>query len=151
MEDLILQHLPVFWLIVMGLCILVESLTMMLTTVWFACGALVMIFVSMTPLPFKWQLLLFVLISLALLIFPRPFFYEKLKLKRQATNADSLIGKTVLVTSDISELNKGAIRINGIEWTATAVDANEKPIAVPKGTKVTVTDIQGATAIVTIK
>ena len=68
MIDFFLQHLPVFWLVVMAVRIVIESMTMMLTTIWFGCGALVMVFVSMTPLPFKWQLLLFVAISLALLI-----------------------------------------------------------------------------------
>ncbi|HBD68279.1 MAG TPA: hypothetical protein DC014_03290 [Treponema sp.] len=150
MIDFFLQHLPVFWLVVMAVCIVIESMTMMLTTIWFGCGALVMVFVSMTPLPFKWQLLLFVAISLALLIFTRPFVYKKLKLKKQATNADSLIGKKVIVTQTISALEKGAIKINGIEWTASCANLSDSSQSISPGTEVTVTDIQGATAIVSL-
>lgn len=150
MIDFFLQHLPVFWLVVMGVCIIIESMTMMLTTIWFGCGALVMVFVSMTPLPFKWQLLLFVVISLALLIFTRPIFYKKLKLKKQATNADSLVGKKVVVSQPISALEKGAIKINGIEWTASCANLADSSQVIAAGTQVTVTDIQGATAIVSL-
>ncbi len=134
----------------MAVCIVIESMTMMLTTIWFGCGALVMVFVSMTPLPFKWQLLLFAAISLALLIFTRPFVYKKLKLKKQATNADSLIGKKVIVTQTISALEKGAIKINGIEWTASCANLSDSSQSISPGTEVTVTDIQGATAIVSL-
>ena len=75
MPMLILNNLPWFWLIVVVLCIVIESLTMALTTVWFA------------SIPFKWQLFIFVAISLALLIFTRPLAAKKLA-KKMPTNAD---------------------------------------------------------------
>ena len=44
MPMFILNNLPWFWLIVVVLCIVIESLSMALTTIWFACGAFAMIF-----------------------------------------------------------------------------------------------------------
>ena len=143
-SQVILNNLPWFWVAVTVICILIETFTMGLTTIWFAIGAAVMIFVSMTHIAFKWQLLLFVVISCALLFSTRPFALKKLQSKKIKTNSDSLIGKKAIVTEKIEPLQKGAIKINGIEWTAAS--ANDSVIE--KGAECEITDIQGATAIV---
>ena len=143
-SQLILGNLPWFWVAVTVICILIESFTMGLTTIWFGCGAFVMIFISLTPLPFKWQLLLFAVISCALLFSTRPLALKKLQSKRVATNTDALIGKKALVTEAIEPLKKGAVKINGIEWTAKTAD--DTPLA--PGIECVITAIEGATAIV---
>ena len=143
MPMLILNNLPWFWLIVVVLCIVIESLTMALTTIWFACGAFMMIFLSLAPIPFRWQLFIFVAISLALLIFTRPLAAKKLA-KKMPTNADSLIGKKVLVVQRMTELDKGAVKAGGIVWTARA----EKGQRIEKGAECEVVRIEGNTAVV---
>lgn len=143
-SQVILNNLPWFWVAVTVICILIETFTMGLTTIWFAIGAAVMIFVSMTHIAFKWQLLLFVVISCALLFSTRPFALKKLQSKKIKTNSDSLIGKKAIVTEKIEPLQKGAIKINGIEWTAASANGT----VIEKGSECEITDIQGATAIV---
>ncbi|MBQ7158796.1 MAG: NfeD family protein [Treponema sp.] len=141
----VLNNLPWFWLAVTVLCIIIEGISMgTLTSIWFGCGAFVMIFLSFLPIPFRWQLLIFVVLSLVLLIFTRPFAVKKLKVKKTPTNSDSLIGKKVLVTEKITELEKGAVKINGVIWTARS----ENSEGLPKGTECIVTNIEGATAVV---
>jgi len=144
MSDFILSHLPWFWLAVAVLCILIEAFTFALTTVWPALAAFVMIFVSVLPIPFRWQLLIFALGSLILVIFTRPIAIKKLKAKQEPTNADAIVGKKVLVTSTITELEKGAVKINGVEWSATSEDSS----TIEKGCEVIVVSIQGATVVV---
>lgn len=141
----VLNNLPWFWLFVTVLCIVLEGLTQTLTTVWFGCGAFVLIFLSFTHLPFKWQLLIFVVLSLVLLIFTRPFAVKKLRVKKTPTNSDALIGKKVLVTEKITELQKGAVKVNGVIWSARSEDNTE----IAKGTECIITGIEGATAVVT--
>lgn len=142
----VLNNLPWFWLAVVIVCVVIEALSFALTTIWFGCGALVMIFLSLMPLPFKWQLLIFVTISLVLLIFTRPLAAKKLA-KRMPTNADSLIGKKARVTQKITELDKGAIKVNGVIWTAKAEDDSE----ITEGTECRIVRLEGNTAIVTVE
>ena len=146
MIDIILDHLPWFWLGVAVFCILIEACTFALTTVWPALAAFVMIFVSVLPIPFRWQLLIFALASLALVIFTRPIAIKKLKVKIEPTNSDALVGKKVLVTKKITELEKGTVKINGVEWSATC--ASEADFPIEKGEEVVVQSIQGATVSV---
>ncbi len=141
----IVNNLPWFWLGITVLCIIIEGISMgTLTSIWFGCGAFVMIFLSFLPIPFRWQLLIFALLSLALLIFTRPFAVKKLKVKKTPTNSDSLIGKKVLVTEKITELEKGAVKVNGVIWTARSEDNSE----IAKGAECTVTEIEGVTLVV---
>ncbi|MBP3709205.1 MAG: NfeD family protein [Treponema sp.] len=146
MPMFVLNNLPWFWLAVVIVCVVIEALSFALTTIWFGCGALVMIFLSLMPLPFKWQLLIFVTISLVLLIFTRPLAAKKLA-KRMPTNADSLIGKKARVTQKITELDKGAIKVNGVIWTAKAEDDSE----ITEGTECRIVRLEGNTAIVTVE
>ena len=143
MPMLILNNLPWFWLIVAARTVVIESLTMALTTVWFACGAFAMIFLSLAPLPFKWQLFIFVAISLALLIFTRPLAAKKLA-KKMPTNADSLIGKKVLATERMTQFDKGAVKALGIVWTARS----ESGETIEKGEECKIVRLEGNTAVV---
>lgn len=141
----VLNNLPWFWLAVTVLCIIIEGISMgTLTSIWFGCGAFVMIFLSFLPIPFRWQLLIFAVLSLVLLIFTRPFAVKKLKVKKTPTNSDSLIGKKVLVTEKITELQKGAVKVNGVIWTARSADNS----TIEKGTECTITEIEGVTLVV---
>ena len=142
--ELFINYIPWVWLGLAIILIVIESITFTLTTIWFALGALVMIFVSLTHIALKWQLLIFIVLSLLLLVFTRPFAVKKLKVKKTPMNSDSLEGKKVLVTQKITELEKGAIKINGTEWTASSADGSE----IESGTECIIKEIQGATVIV---
>ena len=142
MEEIILAHLPWFWLAVMVICILIESFTLALTTIWFGIGAVIMVFISLTPLDFKWQLLLFTIISCLLLVFTRPFAVKKLKNGTTKTNVDALVGMETVVTKTITKFDKGEIKLNNTIWTAQSDDGTEIPV----GTECLVTGIDGATA-----
>lgn len=98
---------------------------------------------SLAPIPFKWQLFIFVALSLALLIFTRPLAAKKLA-KKMPTNADSLIGKKVLVTERMTEFDKGAVKAGGIVWTARS----EKGETIEKGAECKIVRLEGNTAVV---
>ena len=53
---------------------------------------------------------------------------KKLSSPTIATNVDSLIGKTVLLTTSISPSQIGSVKIDGVEWSAKAnenIDAGD--------------------------
>ena len=53
----------------------IESLTLSLTTIWFGISGFLMVFLAFTPLPFPAQLFIFVVVALLLLIFKYHDYY----------------------------------------------------------------------------
>ncbi len=122
----ILTHLTWFWLGMMVLCVAVEALTMQLTTVWAAVSALVMIFVSRTGLAFSWQLVIFLVLTILLVVLTRPLVLKKLNIGKNATNINSMEGQEVLVTKAVSKFQKGEAKAtNGVVWTVTSQDGED--------------------------
>ena len=143
--NLILSNLPWFWLGIMVLCLVFEAVTFSLTTVWAALSALLMIFLSRTGLPLRWQLLIFFLVTILLLAFTRPFAVKKLKLGRLATNVNSLDGQEVLVVKKITKFEKGEVKAsNGVLWTALGEGSDE----IAKGSVCKVVRVEGNTLVV---
>lgn len=140
----ILQYLPWFWFGLAVLFTIIEVFTFGLTTIWFALGALLMMLLSPLPIPFVWQILIFLVISSLLLIFTRPVAIKKLKVGREKTNTDSLIGTKALVVKEISEFEKGLVKINGVEWSAQSIDSK----TIEKGSTCIIKVIEGVTLIV---
>jgi len=138
------DNLPWFWVAVTIICVVIESLTLALTTIWFGISAFVMVFLAFTPLPFPAQLFIFVALALVLLIFTRPVVKQKINQKKIATNYERVIGQIAVVTKKITALEKGAIKLNGMEWTA----AVREDIVLEEGSKCIVEEIAGVTAYV---
>ena len=66
------MNLTTIWLIILVVCIVVELITMGLTTIWFAGGALIAAIAAALSLPLWLQILLFLAVSLVLLYLTRP-------------------------------------------------------------------------------
>jgi membrane protein implicated in regulation of membrane protease activity len=147
MMNFILQNLPWFWLGMAIIFTLIEVFTAGLTTIWFAIGSVPMIFLSFLPIPFLYQVLIMLVISIVLLIFTRPFFVKKLNANKEKTNVDALIGKTALVTKKITKFEKGEVKIDGKIWTAKSVSDED----LDAGTECLLQSIEGVTAIVSKK
>lgn len=136
--------LPWIWIAITIICIVIESLTLSLTTIWFGISAFLMVFLSFTPIPIVAQVFIFVVLALVLLIFTRPVLKKKLNNKKIATNYERIIGQIGVVTKPITVLEKGAIKINGMEWTA----AVKEDISLEEGSKCIIESIEGVTAYV---
>jgi membrane protein implicated in regulation of membrane protease activity len=123
---------PWFWLSLTVIFTLIEFLSSFnLTTIWFAISSLLMIFISgLTelldfPIRFRLHMGLFLIISIALLIFTRPIAIKKLKVGKIKTNIDALVNENALVTKKITKFGKGEVKIKGQIWTAIAEDNSE--------------------------
>ena len=138
------DNLPWFWVAVTIICVVIESLTLALTTIWFGISAFVMVFLAFTPLPFPAQLFIFVALAMVLLIFTRPVVKQKINQKKIATNYERIIGQIAVVTKKITALEMGSVKINGMEWTA----AVKEDIVLEEGSKCIVEEIAGVTAYV---
>ena len=134
------------WLIIFIVLIVIELLTMGLTTIWFAGGALIAGIAAVAGAGSIVQFVIFLIVSLILLIFTRPVAVKYLNVNRTRTNAESLIGKEAVVTQTIENLkNQGQVTVGGIEWTART-DDNETVIE--KDTVVEIERIEGVKLIV---
>ncbi len=134
------------WLIIMVGLIIIEIVTVGLTTIWFAGGALAAIIVSSLGGNLAVQLIVFLVVSFALLFFTRPFVMKFINKSHIKTNYEGVIGKIVRVTEDINNIDgTGTAMVNGLEWTARASD-DEKKIAA--GTLAKVINISGVKLIV---
>ena len=133
------------WLGLMVLFVLVEAATAGLTTIWFAGGALVAFLASLLGGSIVLQVVLFFLVSLVLLIFTRPVVKKYLNSRTLKTNADSLIGRTAVVSEEISNLNAtGTITVDGMPWAARTREEEK----IPAGALVKIVEIRGVKCIV---
>lgn len=137
--------ISIIWLMVLAILLVIEFLTLGLTTVWFAGGALVAFLVSLAGGPLWLQLLLFVAVSVVLLLFTRPLAVKYLNKDVQKTNVDSIPGKKGIVTATIDNLKaEGQVTIQGMEWTARSKNGN----MIEKGKVVKVIAVEGVKLIV---
>lgn len=134
------------WLAVFVLLVGIEINTMALTTIWFAGGSLAAFLAALAGLSVKSQLVIFLIVSFALLFFTRPFAARFINKGTVKTNADGLIGKKARVLSEINNSEAcGAAVVNGQEWTARAV---RDDLVIPEGEVVIVKEIRGVKLIV---
>ena len=137
--------ISIVWLVVLAILLVIEFLTLGLTTVWFAGGALIAFLVSLAGGPLWLQILLFLVISVVLLLFTRPLAVKYLNKNVQKTNVDSIPGQKGIVTVTIDNLKaEGQVTIRGMEWSARAKDDN----IIEKGKVVRVIAVEGVKLIV---
>ena len=135
---------PLLWLIVLAVLLVIEAITVGLTTIWFAGGALIAAVLSWMGIAVQWGA--FLLISLVLLIFTRPLAVRYMNRGMTKTNVDSLIGEKAVVIQEINNLAQtGQVRINDIEWMARTVSDEE---LIPAHTIVEIEAVRGVKLIV---
>lgn len=109
-----------------------EALTIGLTSIWFAAGALAALICSLAGGGMALQIILFFVVSTLSLAALRPIAQKYINSKVEATNVDSIIGRQVLVTEKISNLKAtGTVQINGLTWSARSADNSDIPVGTP--------------------
>ena len=136
----------IIWLVLLIVAIVAEVLTMGLTTIWFAGGALVAIFAAILNAPVWLQVVLFLVVSAICLIATRPLkYFNKDRIK---TNAESLVGRQAIVTAEIDNLQGiGQVTVGTQEWSARSYDNG---VRIPVGTVVDVLAINGVKLMVRV-
>ena len=132
----------------------VETLTVDLTFLMFAGGALGGALTAALGGPFWLQVVVFALVSTLLLVLVRPWAKRHLAstTPEMRTNAEALVGREA-VTLTVVDGRGGRVRLGGEEWSARLdVPEPERPgtqdAHLPTGTQVRVVAIDGAVAVV---
>lgn len=137
------------WLLMAAIFIVIELVTLGLTTIWFAGGAFVAAIAGALGAGLAIQVIIFLIVSIVLLILTRPIAVKHLDSNIEKTNTEALIGQTAVVLQEINNLEgTGQARINGMEWTARAKNEDE---IIPVGTNVTIVEISGVKLIVEVE
>ena len=132
------------WLVLMVVLLVIEGLTVSLTTIWFAAGALVAFLLGLTGVSFGWQAVAFLVVAIVMVVYTRPIVVKYLKVGRTRTNVDSIIGCEGIVLKPMTELQTGQVKVGGQVWTALPRDG--RPIA--EGTVITVAAVEGVKLMV---
>lgn len=138
----------IFWLVLLILFIVMESVTTSLVSIWFAAGSLAALILAGLKVQFWVQITVFVAVSIVLLLATRPFAKKFLEPKITKTNFDRIIGEICLVEEEINNLNEtGSVKIKGTTWTARSSEDKILPV----GTTVEIIRIEGVKVFVSEK
>lgn len=133
------------WLVLMVVLFGAEIVSVNLTTIWFALGALAAMISSLCGAALWLQILWFLVVSVLTLVLTKPLVKKFVNSKTQATNADMVIGQTCVVIEPIDNLKgTGAVTVGGKTWTARS-DAGD--VFAP-GERVKAVRIEGVKLIV---
>lgn len=138
---------PIYWLILLVVLVVLELITLGLTTIWFAGGAIAAFILALFAVNPGIQWAVFCAVSLVLLFATRPWAMRYFNSqKREKTNVDSLIGRTAVVTADICNLEgRGEVFVNGLTWTARSSD---DAVTISENAHVTILAVDGVKLIV---
>lgn len=148
MIDWMSEHAWVIWIGIAVLLAIVEMMSLDLVLLMFAIGALAAAAAAGFGAPLWVAIAVFVAVSVALLFFVRPPMVHRLHAGPTLTSGhDVLVGRTGEVVEPVDGRG-GRIQLAGELWSArAAVD----DLRFDTGTEVLVTQIDGATAVVTTK
>jgi membrane protein implicated in regulation of membrane protease activity len=134
------------WLIAAGLFAAGEVVSLDLVLLMFAGGALGGMAVALAGGAVAFQLVAFVVVSLALLAVVRPIARRHLENSTplQLDGVDTVIGKTARVTQAVDR-HSGRIKLGADEWSARSQYDGE---AFAVGDTVRILKVEGATAVV---
>ena len=117
-----------FWLIIAGLCFVIEIYTVGFFIFWFGIGALLALLISFITNNLFIQVVVFLVSSSLLVVLTKPLMKKFLKNEKSIpTNYFSLIGKTGIVIEKIDTSNStGQVKVKGELWSATSDSDIEK-------------------------
>lgn len=130
----------IYWLIAIIVFLILEAITVSVTSIWFAVGALVALVASLLSAPIWLQIVLFLAVSGVMLAALRPLVNKYIKPRIVATNVDSVIGSEGYVTIAIDNGSaKGQVKLDAMVWTARSTSGD----IIPEGTLVRVDKVEG--------
>lgn len=134
------------WLALIVVFLVVEAACPIhLVSIWFAVGSLAAMIVGLLGGAIWPQITAFVLVSAVLLALLWPLVRKYMTPKLTATNVDSVIGSTGLVTAAIDNLAAaGQVKLGGMVWTARSTSGE----TIAEGSTIRVDRVEGVKVFV---
>lgn len=139
------DYLVWVWLAVVVASAALEFITMQMVSIWFTFAGIITIILALCGVIWWVQLLVFCGSSLILLVSLRRLALKYLlKNDKTKTNVDGFVNNNYKLIEPITSDAPGAVKINGVVWTAVSEDNSE----IEKDKVVTVVKIDGNKLIV---
>lgn len=133
------------WIAAAAVFCIVESMTFQFISIWFVGGSIAGLIAYMLGADIAMQITVAVVVSAVLLAIWRPFAKRLLKKTKVNTNADSVIGKKIVLTKAVNDFGEnGEAKVNGSFWTVNSADGE----GIGEGETVVVEAIEGVKLIV---
>ena len=140
------SYITIAWLVLLIILLIIEIITVGLTSIWAAGGALAALVLNLLDISLLWQVVVFFAVTFVLLYFTRPFAIRFINTRREKTNYEGIIGKTIRIAETVDNISQtGMAVVNGQEWTVRAEKENE---ILEPGTLAKVVNIAGVKLIV---
>ncbi|MFI3305722.1 MAG: NfeD family protein [Rikenellaceae bacterium] len=142
-----MDYLWIIWVVVGLMAILIETLTLGFAVICFAAGAFAAAAVAYFGVGVAWQLALFSLVSIVMLVALRPLavnYFRSSSFSTVATNIEAIVGRRAVVTEQIRR-GVGRVSIDGDDWKAEVAEANE---TIEVGESVEVVEVRSVILIV---
>ena len=141
-----MNWMAICWFFLMVVFLALESSTVSLVSIWFAAGSLVAMLTALLGGQIWLQILLFMVVSVALLASLRTMVRKFITPKLEKTNVDAVIGKTGTVLENVDNIKgTGRVKLSGMEWSARSTDS----VIIEEGTIVKVDRVEGVKVFVT--
>lgn len=133
------------WLMLCGLCLIIEIFTVSFLMFFPGVGAFFAFVFALLGANVTIQSIVFVVSSALMILFLRPLVTKLFKTKDIAMNSNALIGKSGVVLKDIKGDEKvGQVKVQGEVWSAICEDGT----SIDKDSRITVLAISGVKLIV---
>lgn len=106
------------WILIIVIAFIIEVNTLDLVSIWFSLGAIVAFIAALLNLTPLAQIWIFIISTVVLLILTRPLAKKYMVKNTVKTNADRLVGKVAKVTKQITQSERGEVKIEGKYWLA---------------------------------
>lgn len=136
----------VLWVLLIIAFVIGELISVGLTSIWFAAGALAALLLALLGVGPLVQFAVFLIVSIVLLLSTRSWAQRFINSRTQKTNADSIIGQTIRIAERVSNRDQtGMAIVHGQEWTVRASSDDE---VIEKDQNAKVVEISGVKLIV---
>lgn len=140
------SYITIAWLILLIVLLIIEIITVGLTSIWAAGGALAALILNILDVSIVIQVVVFFVVTFVLLFFTRPFAMKYINTHREKTNYEGIIGKTIRIAEQVDNISQtGMAVVNGQEWT---VRSENDDVILEPGTIAKVVNISGVKLIV---
>lgn len=136
----------IIWLVIAVALIGIDVVTSSFIFMWFSIGALLAIILAFIEVSIVWQLIVFLVTGIILIILGYPWAKKKFKVEKNhtLTMEETYIGRVMTANEDIVEKSK--IKVDGIYWTIY-----NKGRKIIKGEQFIITGIEGNKLVVKLK
>ncbi|MGP0586321.1 NfeD family protein [Paenibacillus timonensis] len=128
------------WLIVAGILLVLEMMTMTFYLLWLCIGSLVATAVALVaPEAYFWQVVAGCLVALVLTVFTKPLSRKFRAAKGFKDIGTELVGKQGIVVEPIEPGQYGIVKVGGDSWSATStvpIGRDEKVRVLERGSTI---------------